>query len=126
MICLKVIGNHNTLTQACCHGQLELNTYKPLILHTLHESCQLISDSIGSFVTFCLDDLQVNQNVCEKHLQNSLMLVTALRPEIGYDQCAKLAIHAHKKAITLRQAMLELKLMPIKKFDELTNPHDML
>jgi fumarate hydratase class II len=125
MICLSVQGNHQIVTNACANGHLELNTYKPLILYALYQSCDRLSHSVKSLSQNCLKGLKVNTNQCEKSLKNSLMLITALRPHIGYDDCAKVATYAYENNLSLKEAIIQLSIMDVEDFDTITNPKNM-
>ena len=126
MICLSIMGGHQSISHACANGHLELNTYKPLILHTLYHSLIRLSDSINHFTQHCLAGLKVNDKNCQSAIQESLMLITALRPHIGYDECAKIATYADKNQLTLKAAVLDLKIMSSEEFDEITDPNNMV
>ena len=91
MVCVKVIGNHNGITIAGSHGHFELNVFKPLIAHNILQSIDLIADSTRNFALYCVKDIKANKKKIQEHLDNSLMLVTALAPKIGYDNAAKIA-----------------------------------
>ncbi len=126
MISLSIQGNHQMISNACSNGHLELNTYKPLILYSLSQSCNRLSSSVTSLCSNCLKDLKVNEKQCQKSLKNSLMLITALRPHIGYDKCAKVATYAYENQLSLKEAIIQLNVMDADQFDELTNPDNML
>lgn len=119
MICIHVSAGHNAITTACSFGHFELNTYKPLILHYIHRSCIDLADSIQSFTTHCLKDLSINHKVCDHNISQSLMLVTALRPKIGYDQCAQIATYAYQQDMSLRTAAIELGILNQDELDQL-------
>ena len=85
MVCVKVIGNHNGITMAGSHGHFELNVFKPLIIHNIVQSIDLISDSVNCFISSCLNGIKADKKKINKYLKESLMLVTALSPIIGYD-----------------------------------------
>ena len=91
MVCVKVIGNHNGITIAGSQGQFELNVFKPLIAHNIIQSIDLLSDSSKNFAKFCVKGIKANLKKINSDLENSLMLVTALAPKIGYDNAAKIA-----------------------------------
>ena len=97
MVCVKVIGNHNGITMAGSHGHFELNVFKPLIIHNILQSIKILSDSTKSFAKYCISGLKADRNRIKELLDNSLMLVTALTPKIGYDNAAKIAKRALKK-----------------------------
>jgi fumarate hydratase class II len=126
MVCLQVMGNHSTITIAGSQGHFELNTFKPVILHNILQSIHLLSDSIDSFVKNCLKDIKPNKIKMREHLENSLMLVTALNDHIGYDNAAKIAKKAFKENLTLKDAAIKLGLIDESKFDELVQPKKMI
>ena len=102
MVCVKVIGNHNGITMAGSHGHFELNVFKPLIIHNVLQSIQILSDSTKSFAKYCISGLKADKNRIKHLVDNSLMLVTALSPKIGYDNAAKIAKNALKNKTTLK------------------------
>ena len=126
MVCCQVMGNNLTVTQAGTQGHFELNAYKPVIIFNVINSINLLSDGINSFNKNCLKDLSINKENIEKHLNNSLMLVTALNKHIGYDRAAKIAKTAFSKKITLKEAALKLKLISESDFDKIVNPKKMI
>lgn len=126
MVCTQVMGNHTTVTVAGSQGHLELNVYKPVIVRNVLHSCQLLADSSRSFVANCLDGLVANEKRIGENLKNSLMLVTALNPHIGYDKAAKLAKNAHKKGLSLKESAKELGYLTEDEFDRLVRPESML
>ena len=126
MVCIQVIGNHSTITIAGSQGHFELNTFKPLILYNILQSINLLSDSINSFVKNCLKGIKPNKIRIKEHLENSLMLVTALNDHIGYDNAAKIANKAFKENLTLKDAAIKLGLIEENKFDELVQPKKMV
>lgn len=126
MICAQVIGNHAGISVAGSSGHLELNVFKPMIVCSALQSLTLLSDGINSFVKNCLQDLKANEAQIKKSLDNSLMLVTALNPHIGYDNAAKIAKLAHKKGISLKEACLELNLLSDDEFDKIVVPEKMI
>jgi fumarate hydratase, class II len=126
MVCAQVMGNNATIGFAGSQGHLELNVYKPVIAYNILQSIQLLADGARSFTTRCIAGLKPNHNRITELLDRSLMLVTALAPEIGYDAAAKIAKHAHLKGLTLRQSALELQLISAERFDELVRPELMI
>jgi fumarate hydratase class II len=125
MVCAQVMGNHTAITIGGSQGNFELNVYKPMMIHNLLHSCRIMSDSCISFAERCIDGLQANEGNIKSHLENSLMLVTALNNHIGYDNAANIAKHAHKNNLTLRQSALELGLLTNDQFDEWVRPENM-
>jgi len=126
MVCVKVIGNHNGITMAGSHGHFELNVFKPLIIHNILQSIQILSDSINSFAKYCVKDLKADKNKIKEHLDNSLMLVTVLSPKIGYDNAAKIAKKALKNKTTLKYETLKTGLIGEKEYDRIVNPKKMI
>jgi fumarate hydratase, class II len=126
MVCTQVMGNDATIGFAGSQGNFELNVYKPVIIHNLLESIQLIGDACDSFRTKCVDGLELNKKRVNALMQESLMLVTALNPYIGYDLASKVAKHAHHHDLTLLQAVLELKVMTEAEFKEAVIPGEMV
>jgi len=125
MVAAQVIGNDVALNVGACQGQFELNVFKPLIAHNFLESCTLLADSANSFVDRCLEGLEPNLEQIGTHLQNTLMLVTALNQHIGYDKAAEIAKKAHKENKTLKKAALELAYLSESDFDKWVNPEAM-
>jgi len=126
MICTQVIGNNLAVSLAGSQGHFELNAFKPVIIFNVIDSINLLSDGIKSFCTNCLEGITINKDNINKHVQNSLMLVTALNKHIGYDNAAKIAKKAFNYNITLREAALELKLVTGKEFDKIVDPKKMI
>ena len=125
MVCVKVIGNHNGITMAGSHGHFELNVFKPLIAHNILQSIDLLADSTKNFSNFCIKGIKANKIKIKKFLDNSLMLVTALAPHIGYDNAAKIAKTALKKNTTLKEEALKSGLINEKDFDKIVDPKKM-
>ena len=126
MVCVKVIGNHNGITMAGSHGHFELNVFKPLIAHNILQSIDLLADRTKNFALYCVRGIKADKIKIKKFLDNSLMLVTALAPHIGYDNSAKIAKTALKKGTTLREEALKTKLINEKDFDRIVNPKKMI
>ncbi len=126
MVCTQVMGNHMTITIAGANGHFELNVFKPVIIYNLLQSITLLSDAMRSFADHCVIGIEANRNNINASLNNSLMLVTALNPHIGYDNAAKIAKNAHKKGITLKASALELNLLTSEQFDAWVIPEKML
>jgi len=118
MVCCQVIGNDTAITTGAMQGHLQLNVFMPLIAKNILQSIHLLSDAMNSFNTNCVVGIQPNLENIRKHYENSLMLVTALNPVIGYENAAKIAQHAHKNNLTLREAALELQLISEDEFDK--------
>jgi len=126
MVATQVMGNDVTIGMAASQGQLELNVFKPVIIHNLLESVRLLTDACHSFDDNCAVGIEPNRDVITKHLNDSLMLVTALNQTIGYDNAAKVAKLAHHKNLTLKQAAIELKLVTAEEFDRVVRPEQMV
>jgi len=126
MVCTKVIGNHTGITIAGTHGHFELNVFKPLIAHNIIQSIDLISDSVNCFVEFCVKDIKANKKKIDELLKNSLMLVTALSPIIGYDNASKIAKKAHKNGTTLKEETLKTGLITEEQYKKFVNPKKMI
>ena len=126
MVCVKVIGNHNGITMAGSHGHFELNVFKPLIAHNILQSIDLIADSTKNFALYCVKGIKPNKKKIKEHLDNSLMLVTALAPHIGYDNAAKIAKTALKNNTTLRHETLKTGLIAEKDYNKIVDPKKMI
>lgn len=126
MVAAQVMGNHVAVTVGGLQGHLELNVFKPLIGANVLRSIALLATGAESFTTRALDGLRPNAARIEELVQRSLMLVTALAPEIGYDNAAKIAKHAHAEGLTLREAGLALGLIDAETFDRVVRPESML
>ena len=126
MVCVKVIGNHNGITMAGSHGHFELNVFKPLIIHNILQSINIMADSSNSFAKYCIRGLKADKKRIKSLLDNSLMLVTALSPKIGYDNAAKVAKRAHKNGTTLKEEALKTGLINEKEFIKIVNPKKMV
>ncbi len=125
MVCVKVIGNHTGITLAGSQGQFELNVFKPLIAHNILQSIDLLSDSSNNFSQFCIKGIKADLNKISEDLNNSLMLVTALAPKIGYDNAAKIAKRALKNNTTLKFEAIKTGLINDKEFDQIVDPRKM-
>ena len=122
MVCVKVIGNHNGITMAGSHGHFELNVFKPLIIHNVLQSIEIMSDSAKTFSMYCVRGIKADKKRIKHLLDNSLMLVTALAPKIGYDKAAHIAKTAHKNGTTLKQEVIRAGLIREKEYDKIMNP----
>ncbi len=125
MVCVKVIGNHTGITLAGSQGQFELNVFKPLIAHNILQSIDLLSDSSNNFSKFCIKGIKADVNKISEDLNNSLMLVTALAPKIGYDNAAKIAKSALKNKTTLKVEAVKTGLISEKDFNKIVDPKKM-
>jgi len=126
MVCVKVIGNHNGITMAGSHGHFELNVFKPLIAHNILQSIDLLSDSSKNFALYCVKGIKADKVKIKHYLENSLMLVTALAPKIGYDKAAKIAKSALKNGTTLKFETLKSGLINEKEYDKIVDPKKMI
>ena len=126
MVCVKVIGNHNGITMAGSHGHFELNVFKPLIAHNILQSIDLLADSSKNFSLYCIKGIKADKDKIKYYLENSLMLVTALAPKIGYDGAAKIAKLALKNKTTLKTEALKSGLINEKEYDKIVNPKKMI
>ena len=126
MVSVKVIGNHNGITMAGSHGHFELNVFKPLIAHNILQSIDLIADSTKNFALYCVKGIKANKRKIQEHLDNSLMLVTALAPHIGYDNAAKIAKLALKNNTTLKHETLKTGLIKEKDYKKIVDPKKMI
>ena len=126
MVCVKVIGNHAGITLAGTHGHFELNVFKPMIAHNILQSIDILADSTKNFAIFCVKGIKANKKKIKNHLDNSLMLVTALAPHIGYDNAAKIAKTALKNDTTLKEETLKLNLISEKDYDKIVDPKKMI
>ena len=126
MVCVKVIGNHNGITMAGSHGHFELNVFKPLIIHNILQSIHIMADSSKSFANYCIKGLKADKKRIGKLLDNSLMLVTALAPKIGYDNAAKIAKKAHKNGTSLKEEAIKSGLISKKEYNKIVDPKKMI
>ena len=126
MVCAKVIGNHTGITIAGSHGHFELNVFKPLIAYNILQSIDILADSVKNFSLFCVKGIKANKKKIKEHLDNSLMLVTALAPKIGYDNAAKIAKQALKNGTKLKVEAIKSGLIKEKEYDLLVNPNKMI
>ena len=126
MVAVQVMGNNTAVQMAASQGNFELNVFKPRIAHNLLESIALLAGACDGFRQFCLEGLQPNQNRIQQLLEQSLMLVTALTPAIGYDQACAIAKHAHHQQLSLKQAALDLGAISAEEFDRWVKPELMI
>lgn len=126
MVAVQVMGNDATIGIAASQGNFELNVFKPVIIYNFLQSVRLLADSIESFNKNCAIGIQANEAVISKNLQDSLMLVTALNPYIGYEKAATIAKHAHKNNLSLKEAALQLGILTEAEFDQYVKPEDMV
>jgi fumarate hydratase class II len=126
MVCAQIMGNHTTITVAGSNGHFELNVFKPVLIFNLLQSIRLLADACNSFTDNCVAGIEPNTDRIKKLLNESLMLVTALNPVIGYDKAATIAKKALREDKTLKQVAVELKLLTPEAFDEAVKPEDMI
>ena len=122
MVCVKVIGNHNGITMAGSHGHFELNVFKPLIIHNILQSIEIMADSSKTFALYCIKGIKPDKKRIQNLLDSSLMLVTALAPIIGYDKAASIAKSAHRNGTTLKEEVLKTKLVSEKEYNKIMKP----
>ncbi len=125
MVCIQVFGNDSAVALAGSRGNLELNVCKPVIIHNVLTSLGLLADACGTFLHFAVEGLQANRERIQQHLEDSLMLVTALNPLIGYDKAAAVAKKAHSEGTTLREACVALGYLSAGEFDAAVRPEEM-
>jgi fumarate hydratase class II len=126
MVAAQVMGNDVTISIAGSNGHYELNVFKPVMAANFLQSARLLGDACVSFNDHCAIGIEPNYEGIKKHVDNSLMLVTALNPHIGYENAAKIAKKAHKEHTSLREAALELGLLTNEQFDAWVRPEDMI
>ena len=126
MVCVKVIGNHNGITMAGSHGHFELNVFKPLIIHNILQSIHIMADSSKSFANYCIKGLKADKKRIGELLDNSLMLVTALTPKIGYDNAAEIAKKAHKNGTSLKEEAIKSGRISKKEYNKIVDPKKMI
>ena len=125
MVAVQVFGNDTAITFAGSQGNFELNVFKPVMIHNLLHSLRLLHDACHGFVEYCIRGIELNREQIDDYLKNSLMLVTALNPHIGYDKAAKVAKNAHQKGISLRESAIELGFLSGEDFDKYVKPEEM-
>ena len=126
MVCAQVIGNDNAVGIAGSQGNFELNVFKPMMIFNLLNSANLLSDSASSFSEFCIEGIEVNHEVVDHYLHNSLMLVTALNQHIGYDKASKIAKTAYLDNASLKETAVKLGYLTESEFDEYVKPEEMV
>ncbi|KAG2185727.1 hypothetical protein INT43_002162 [Umbelopsis isabellina] len=126
MVCAQVMGNNTTISIAGSNGQFELNVFKPVMISNFLQSVRILSDASVSFTRNCVVGIKANEDRIKAILNESLMLVTALNPHIGYDNAAKCAKNAHKKGITLKESALELGILTEQQFHDWIKPEEMI
>ena len=126
MVAVQVMGNDAAIGFAASQGNFELNVFKPVILYNFMQSARLLAEGIRSFNNNCAVGIEPNKEKIEQYLNESLMLVTALNPHIGYEKAAEIAKLAHKEGTTLKDAALKLGYLTSEEFDRYVNPADMI
>lgn len=126
MVCVQVMGNDSAIAVAASQGNFELNVFKPVLIHNLIHSIRILSDACSSFTDHMVVGIQPNHDRINQFLENSLMLVTALNPKIGYDRAAKVAYKAYQENSTLRQACVDLGFLTAEEFDQIVRPEQMI
>ncbi|PIR38756.1 MAG: fumarate hydratase, class II [Alphaproteobacteria bacterium CG11_big_fil_rev_8_21_14_0_20_39_49] len=126
MLCTQVMGNHMAITIAGSNGHFELNVFKPVMIHNLLQSIRLLADGCVSFTDNCVVGIKANRGRIESLRDESLMLVTALNPHIGYDNATKIAKKAHKEGTTLKEAAIALELLTEEQFNQWVRPENMI
>ena len=126
MVCCQVFGNQTTITVAASQGHFELNVYKPVIAYAMLQSIRLLADAAVSFTDHCVVGIRANEARIRELMKNSLMLVTALAPKIGYDRAAAIAKAAHANGTTLREEAIRLGYVSAAEFDRLVRPERMI
>jgi fumarate hydratase class II len=125
MVAVEVFGNDHAVAFAGSQGNFQLNVYKPVILHNVLVSIELLADGCRSFTEHCAKGIEPNEKRIKEHLDNSLMLATALNPHIGYEKAAKISLSAYHQDISLREAALKLGYVTAEQFDSWVRPRDM-
>ncbi len=125
MVAVQVFGNDHAVAFAGSQGSFQLNAYKPVMLHNVLESAQLLAEGIRSFNERCAKGIEPNAKRIKQHLDNSLMLVTALNPHIGYEKAAQISLLAYREDLSLRDAALKLGFLTGEQFDAWVRPADM-
>ena len=126
MVAVHVFGNDVSVALAGSQGHFQLNVFKPVILHNVLESAQLLADGCRSFDERCARGIEPNEKRIKEHLDNSLMLVTALNPHIGYEKAAQIALKAYREDTSLREAAVALGFVTAEEFDAWVRPEDMI
>jgi fumarate hydratase, class II len=123
---VQVFGNDLSVSLAGSQGHLQLNVYRPVALHNVLESVQLLAEGCKSFDAHCARGIEPNEKRIKEHLDNSLMLVTALNPHIGYEKAAQIALKAYREDMSLKEAALGLDYVTAADFDKWVRPEDMI
>jgi len=126
MVCVQVMSNNVAVNMAASQGNFELNVFMPVLIYNFLQSVRLLSDGMNSFRLHCICGIKANKEKMHENLYNSLMLVTAISPYIGYEQAANVAKLAYKENISLKEAALKLNLMTEEQFDKVFKPEEMI
>jgi fumarate hydratase, class II len=126
MVCCQVLGNDVAVNFGGASGNFELNVFKPLIIHDFLQSTRLLADSVHSFTRYCVDGIEADTSRIARLVEDSLMLVTALTPHIGYDRAAEIAKKAHREGTSLRDAAMSLGHVDAEQFDQWVRPERMI
>ena len=126
MVCAQVMGNEATIGFAASQGNFELNVFMPVIIYNFLQSVRLLSDALKSFRIHCVEGIRANEEKMNAYLHNSLMLVTALNPYIGYEKAAETAKKAYKEGISLKEACVSLGYLSEEEFDKYVRPEQMV
>jgi fumarate hydratase class II len=126
MVCAQVMGNDTAIMVGGMNGHMELNVFKPVMIYNFLQSCNILSDACNSFTDKCIVGIEPNYERIERNLNESLMLVTALNPHIGYDKSAKVAKKAYEEGITLKEAAVGLEFLSADEFDNYVRPEEMI
>ena len=122
MVCVKVIGNHNGITMAGSHGHFELNVFKPLIIHNILQSIEIMADSSKTFALYCIKGIKADEKRIKDLMDKSLMNITALAPKIGYDEAAKIAKLAYKNGTTLKHEIIKAGILSERDYEKIMKP----
>ena len=125
MVAVQVFGNDHAVAFAGSQGSFQLNAYKPVMLHNVLESAQLLAEGMRSFNARCASGIEPNAKRIKEHLDNSLMLVAALNPRIGYKTAAQISLLAYREDLSLKDAVLKLGFLTAEQFDKWVRPADM-
>jgi len=126
MVAVQVMGNHTTVSVSASQGNFELNVFKPVIAYNILQSIKLLSDTMLAFNDKCAVGIEANEKNITKYLNDSLMLVTALNPYIGYEKAALIAKTAHKNGTTLKEEAVALDILSAEDFDKYVKPEEMI
>jgi fumarate hydratase class II len=126
MVCMQVFGNDTTITFAAASGQFELNAYKPVIIYNFLQSIKLLSDAMNSFEKYCVRGIKVNRKTVQNNLDNTLVIITKVVNNVGYDNAVKIMKLAHRDDLTLKEAIVKLNIMSGDEYDRIVKPEKLL